>query len=55
MTLCRANAGLVLNPITICKQRRIHMKKILILCLLMTAVAYSSQRTVVIEEFTATN
>jgi hypothetical protein len=30
------------------------MKKILILCLLLTAVVYGSQRTVVVEEFTAT-
>ncbi len=31
------------------------MKKILILCLLLMAVVYGSQRTVVVEEFTATN
>jgi len=31
------------------------MKKILILCLLLAAISYASQRTVVVEEFTATN
>lgn len=36
------------------KTRRFMMKKIIIVCLMLAAVAYASQRTVVVEEFTAT-
>ena len=31
------------------------MKKIIIVCLMLAAVAYTSQRTVVVEEFTRTS
>lgn len=31
------------------------MKKILVVCLLLVAVSFASQRKVVVEEFTATN